>query len=105
MHGFAGAGAIAECFLYLGIVVDAAGSYGLVYFHKVLIYNAAASYIEMSHLGVAHLAVGQSHIFAAGLQLRMGICGQQMVVVGFGSTVDSVGVAVGTYAPTVEDNQ
>ena len=57
----------------LGILHDRVVANGAVDLHQVLIYHAAGTYIEVSYLAVTHLPVRQTYIFAAGLQLRMGV--------------------------------
>ena len=57
--------------LHLRVLHDRAVLAGAVDFHKVLINNASGTYIEVSHFRVAHLSVGKTHVFAAGLQLSV----------------------------------
>ena len=51
------------------VLQDGAVGTGAVDLDKVLIDHAARADVEVSHLGVAHLAVGQAHVFTAGLKL------------------------------------
>lgn len=64
----------------LGIVVglnnafvlqDTAVFASTVDFHQVLIDDASGTDVEVTHLGVTHLSVGQTHVFTAGLKLRV----------------------------------
>ena len=67
VYGVPGLLGIAVCRLYLGVLQYAAVGTGSVDFHEVLVYDAAGSDVEMPHLRVAHLSVGQTNVFAAGL--------------------------------------
>ena len=49
---------------YLRIVHDGTVVACTVYLDKVLIYHAACTDVEVSHLRIAHLSVGQSDVFA-----------------------------------------
>ena len=55
--------------LHLRVLHDGAVLAGAVDLHEVLIDDAAGTDIEMSHLRVAHLTVGQTDVLTAGLQL------------------------------------
>ena len=50
-------------FLVLKKLVCSAGAVDL---HQILVDDAAAADVEVTYLRVAHLAVGQTHVFAAG---------------------------------------
>ena len=67
MHCFAALSCIAESVFNLGIILYGALFDGLVDLDKILIDDATGSYVEMSHLRVAHLTVGETDVFAAGL--------------------------------------
>ena len=88
-----------------GVAEDAAVLTGAVDFHKVLIDDAAGADVEVTHLRVAHLSVGQADVLAAGQQLAVGISGINLVEVGSRSVVDDVALAVVAYAPAVKDHQ
>ena len=60
---------IVVCRGNLGILLKAVFPAGYVDLHEVLIYYAACAEVHMSHLGIAHLAVGKTYIFAAGLKV------------------------------------
>ncbi len=64
---------IGECVFDLGIVHDRAFAYGLVDLDKILIHHSACTDVEVAHLGVAHLAVGEAYVLARSLELRVGI--------------------------------
>ncbi len=91
--------------LDLGIVQDSAALDSLVDFHQVLVHDTARADIEVTHLGVAHLAVGQTHALAAGEQLRVGIGLEQMIPVGSRSRVDCVGMGMVAQSPAIENYQ
>ena len=61
------------------IFQDAVIAASLVDLHEVLIHYASGTDIEVSHFGVSHLAVGQPHIFARSLKLRIRIRFQQVI--------------------------
>ncbi len=69
-----GAG-VAEGTLDFGIVEDGPRLYGPVDFHQVLIYDASGADVEVANFGIAHLAVGEADVLAAGVELRVGIAG------------------------------
>ena len=69
-----------------------------------MIDDASGTDIEVSHLRVTHLTVGQSHVFAAGQQLRVRIFFVQTVDEGSRRLEDNVAFAVRTVTPTVEDH-
>ena len=56
--------------LDLGVLHQLVLAAGDVDLHQVLIYDAAGAEVHMSDLGVAHLAVRQAHVLAAGLEVR-----------------------------------
>ena len=57
--------------LYLRVLHDAAVLAGAVDLHQVLVDDAAGADVEVAHLGVTHLSVGQTDILARGCQLRV----------------------------------
>ena len=52
---------------------------GHIDFHKVLIDHAAGAEVHVAHFGVAHLAVRQADVLAAGLEVAHGIFLSQRV--------------------------
>ena len=87
------------------IFEDAAVGTGAVDLHQVLIDDASGTDIEVSHLRVAHLSVGQTHVFAAGQQLGMGVGGRELVDEGCGGLEDDVALAVRADAPSVQNDE
>ncbi len=89
----------------LGIFEDRAVGARAVDLHQILIHHAARADIEVAHLRVAHLTVGQTDVFAVGAQLRVGI------LLGHGRDIggvhgrDHVRFGVIAYAPAVENHQ
>ena len=81
------------------------GSAGAVDLHQVLIDDAAAADIEVTHLRVAHLAVGQTHVFAAGHKVRKRIFGAQGVDMRLTLGVDGVAMVVRALSPSVKNHQ
>ena len=45
-------------------------------------YHATGANVGVTHLGVAHLALGQAHVKSGGLQLGAGILGKELVKIG-----------------------
>ncbi len=105
VHGLACGGAVFECLFDFRIVVDFARFNGFVDFYEVLIHDAACADVEVAYLGVAHLAVGQTDKFAAGLQFGVGICLDKIVPVRGWCAVDGVGMVVLANAPAVKDDK
>ncbi len=77
----------------------------LVDFYKILIDHAAGADVEVAYFGVAHLSVGKTYVFTAGLQLGMRVVFKKIVPIGSWGGVDGVGCAVCAYAPSVENDQ
>ena len=71
----------------------------------VHLHNAAGADVQVAHLAVAHLPVGQPHKVVAGLDERVGILAQQLVVVGLLGQRNGVVGGFGAVAPSVEDGQ
>ena len=105
VHGLAGAGAVFESALHLGVFEDGAVGDSAVDFHQILVYDAACADIEVTDLGVAHLAVGKADKLAACLEMGVGICFEKIVPVGSGSAVDGVGMIVLAFAPAIENDK
>jgi len=78
---------------------------GLVDLHQILIYHASGTDVEMSHLGVAHLPVGQSDILAAGVQLCVCACRVEIIEVRRRRVEDYVTLTMLAISPSVEDHQ
>ena len=90
---------------HLGVLQDAAVLAGTVNLHQVLIHDAPGADVQVAHLAVAHLSVGQSHVLAAGQQLRVGISLFQIVQIGRRSLINHVALTAVSDAPSVEDHQ
>ena len=75
-----------------------------IYLDQVLIYYAAAADVEVAHLAVAHLAVGQTHVFAAGAKVRERIFGPQGVDVRLSLGVYCVAVVFFAFAPAIQNH-
>src|SRR5437764_549879 len=71
----------------------------------VHVHDAAGAHIEVADFAVAHLAVRQTYKAPAGVNERVGILAQQLVVSGLASESDGVGLALGAIAPTIEDDE
>ena len=85
-----------------GILHDGVVADGAVDFHQVLIDHATGSDVEVTHLGVAHLTVGKTHVLAGGLQLSVCAHCIEIVEVGSGCAEDDVAVSVLADAPAIE---
>ena len=90
---------------YLLVLEELVVAAGHVYLHEVLIYDPAGTEVHVSYLGVAHLAVGQAHIFAAGLQVRHGIFRAEAVDERRALRIDRIGMVVLSFTPTVQNHQ
>ncbi len=88
----------------LRILQDASVGTGPVDFHQVLIYDAARPDIKVAHLGVTHLSVRQSHVFARSLQLRYGIVLRQIIHVRCRCVEDHIAFSMVTHSPSVENH-
>ena len=73
--------------------------------HQVLIYDTTCTDVEVTHLGVAHLAVGQTNVLAACQQLAAGILLPKAVHIRCGGVENNVTLTLVTYSPTIEDHQ
>ena len=96
---------VLESRLHLRVLHDRTVLAGAVDLHQILIDHAARTDIEVSHLGVAHLPVGQPHVLAVGMQLRMRILfGHRRNICGMDGRND---VALGSVAdtPTVQNHK
>ncbi len=96
---------IAERADYLGILLERAVLDGAVDLHQVLIHHAAAADVEVTHLRVAHLAVGQTYVLATGLELGMRILLHQPVHVRCRGVVNGVILLVIAQSISIQDNQ
>ena len=96
---------IRECRFYFGVVKYRPVFYGFIDFHQILIQHPACTYIQVAHFRVAHLSVGQSHVFAACLKLRMRIPSQQAVPIRSWCTINYVRFSVVAYSPTIQNHQ
>jgi hypothetical protein len=59
----------------------------------------------MANLAVAHLAVGKADVLAAGMDQRVGILLEQLIIGGLAREGDGIGVGFGAVAPAVEDDE
>ena len=71
----------------------------------VHVNNAPGADVEMADFAVAHLAVWQTYIFAAGVNQRVGIFAQQAVIGGFVRHGDGVGLDFSAITPAVENDK
>ena len=78
---------------------------GHVDLDQILINDAARADVEMSHLGVAHLSGGKTHVLTAGFQKRYGVLCPELVEIGGSLSVDGVGAVMLALAPAVEDHK
>jgi hypothetical protein len=72
---------------------------------NVHLHNAPRADVQVADLAVAHLPVGQPHKVVRGLNQRVGILGEQLVVGGLLSQRNGVVGGFGAIAPSVEDGQ
>ena len=77
----------------------------LVYLDQVLVHHPACANIEVSNLRVAHLSVGQSHVFAAGFKLGMRARGVEIVQVRCWSVVNNITFTMFADSPSIENHQ
>ena len=73
--------------------------------HQILIHNASRAYIQVTYLGVAHLAVRQTYVLATRLQLRVRIRGKQLIPMRSRCTCNSVGCIFFSDSPAVKNHQ
>ena len=71
---------------------------------QLLIHDAARAHVQMSYLGVAHLAVRKSHRQAAGLSLDVGALAHQLVHDRSLALTDRVGLTGVVETVTIEDH-
>ena len=57
---------------------------------ELLVHDAPGADIEMTHLGVSHLALRQANVGAACPQGRFGACGKELVDIGLVGERDGV---------------
>jgi len=62
---------IFECAKQFGVGIDGFFADGFVDEGQLLINHTACADVQMSHLGITHLAFGQTHILARGAQPSM----------------------------------
>ena len=83
-----------------GAVLD-----GIVDARKLLEHDAAGTDVEVTHLGVAHLAVGKAHVLARSTERGVGVLHVQAIKEGRLGSGDGV-LAIGrSQAAAVHDNQ
>ncbi len=73
--------------------------------HQILIDHAAGADIEVTHLRVAHLALGQTDVLAVRAQLGVRILFSHRRNVGGVHLIDHVASLVVAVAPTVQNHQ
>ena len=78
---------------------------GAIDLYQVLIYDAACTDVEVSYLRVAHLALRETYVLAAGFQKRYGVFGPELVEIGSSLCVNGVGAVMLSLAPAVEDHK
>ncbi len=88
----------------LGVLQETVLAAGDVDLHKVLIHNASGAEVHVSHLAVAHLAVRQTDVLAAGVQMRHGIFGPEAVDEGSPLGINCIAMVVASLAPTVKNH-
>ena len=90
---------------HLRVLHDRVVAAGAVDLHEVLINDAAGADIEVSHLRIAHLSVGQADVLAVGAQFGMGVFfGHGRNVFGMHGRND-VRLIVTAVSPAVEDHK
>ena len=95
---------IGECRNDFFIVENRFISHRFVDFHQVLIYNASGADVKVSHLGVTHLTVGKTNVFAARLQFRMRILFQEIIPIRSRCRKDDVRFGMVADSPTVQNH-
>ena len=83
-----------------GAVLD-----GVVDAAELLEHDAAGTDVEVAHLGVAHLAVGQAHVLAGGAQRGVRELGVERVEVGVARAGDGVLIVRRGQAAAVHDDE
>ena len=86
-----------------GIFEEAAVFNVAGYARQVLKHHPARAYIGVSHLGVPHLSLGKTYVYAGGREAGGGICGKQSVDVGSIGKLDGVARPGGGQAEAVHD--
>ncbi len=105
MHSHAFVARVLERLHHFRILHDGTVAAGAVDFHEVLVHDPSRADVEVSHLAVAHLSVGQTHVFAARKQFGVRVVRREGVDV-FGMRLKNhVILFVVAVAPTVEDHQ
>ena len=87
------------------VVHQGVAAAGHIYLHEVLVHYAAGAEVHMPDLAVAHLAVGQADVFAAGVEVGHRIFGTERVDERGSLGVDCIAMVVASFAPTVENHQ
>ena len=91
--------------LHLGIVADRAVGDRAVDLDEILVEDAAGADVEVAHFGVAHLAVGQAHVFAVGAQFGVRILRRKLAEALRPDAADHVGPVAAADAPAVENHE
>ncbi len=89
----------------LGILHDRIVAAGAVDLHQVLVDDAPGADIEVAHLRIAHLAVGQTDVLAISAQLRVGVFFGHGRDIGGMDRRNDVRLVVAAVAPAVENHQ
>ena len=87
---------IGEEFAVLDHVIDAG---------DIHVHDSPRANVEVPDFAVAHLAIGQTNVFAAGVNERVGIFAEQAVVGRLAGDGDGVCFCVWAVAPAIEDDQ
>ena len=75
----AGGSSLGKGCLQHGVFTHGAVLDGVVHPAEILENHAARAQIQVTHFGIAHLAVRQANIFPGGAQQAMGIVGKQVI--------------------------
>ena len=68
-------------------------------------HDAARAHVGVADLGVAHLALGQAHVKAGGLEDGVGIFGKKFIEIGGVGNIDGVAAGGRRQSIAVHDNQ
>ena len=84
---------------------NAAVCAGAVDFHQILIDDATGTDVQVTHLAVTHLSIGQTYILTTCQKLAVRISCVNLVKVRSWSVEDDIPFAVSANAPAVENHQ
>ena len=91
--------------LYLAVLHEFMLTAGHVDLDQVLIDYASGAEVHVSNLGVTHLAVGESDVFAAGVQVGHGIFGTEAVDEGSALGINGIAAVVAAFSPAIQYHQ